>query len=133
MTEMLAEAAQSVTASAGEFGKALAGKTGTTQHPTVEGEARDTWFVGFTPEYVSALWMGYDKTDDHHYLTGGSSYPTRLTKDILTEIDKVKPLEEQIVKPEGKEELPKPIEMSSIYNVQATYTFIGLLFHNRNL
>lgn len=125
MTEILAETVQSGTASAGEFGKALAGKTGTTQHPTVEGEARDTWFVGFTPEYVSALWMGYDKTDDHHYLTGGSSYPTRLTKDILTEIDKVKPLEEQFVKPEGTEDLPKPIELPSISNVQAAYQFSG--------
>ncbi|MDI3409684.1 hypothetical protein QKW52_01425 [Bacillus sonorensis] len=27
--------------------------------------------------------MGYDKTDAKHYLKGGSSYPTRLYKDIL--------------------------------------------------
>jgi penicillin-binding protein 1B len=32
----------------------VAGKTGTTN------EARDAWFVGFTPELVAAVWVGYD-------------------------------------------------------------------------
>jgi penicillin-binding protein 1B len=31
-----------------------AGKTGTSD------QARDTWFVGFTPELVTAVWVGYD-------------------------------------------------------------------------
>src|SRR5262249_39675729 len=33
---------------------AVAGKTGTTN------EARDAWFVGFTPELVAAVWVGFD-------------------------------------------------------------------------
>jgi penicillin-binding protein 1B len=32
----------------------VAGKTGTTN------EARDAWFVGYTPELVAAVWVGYD-------------------------------------------------------------------------
>ncbi len=32
----------------------LAGKTGTSN------EARDTWFVGFTPDYIVGVWVGYD-------------------------------------------------------------------------
>ncbi len=32
----------------------VAGKTGTTN------EARDAWFVGFTPELVAAVWVGFD-------------------------------------------------------------------------
>ena len=35
-------------------GRPAAGKTGTTQ------AARDAWFIGFTADYVSGVWMGYD-------------------------------------------------------------------------
>ncbi|MBC7286785.1 MAG: PBP1A family penicillin-binding protein [Armatimonadetes bacterium] len=40
-----------------------AGKTGTAQ------DARDTWFVGFTPDLVAAVWIG---NDDHSPLHGGA-------------------------------------------------------------
>jgi penicillin-binding protein 1A len=33
----------------------VGGKTGTTN------DASDAWFVGFTPEYVTAVWMGTDE------------------------------------------------------------------------
>jgi penicillin-binding protein 1A len=36
------------------LGRAIAGKTGTTQ------DFNDAWFVGFTPDLVTAVWMGYD-------------------------------------------------------------------------
>jgi penicillin-binding protein 1A len=37
------------------FRAPAAGKTGTTN------DGADTWFVGFTPEIVAAVWMGFDK------------------------------------------------------------------------
>ena len=36
------------------LGRPVAGKTGTTN------EAKDAWFVGYSPEYVAAVWVGYD-------------------------------------------------------------------------
>src|SRR5699024_8421031 len=57
MTEILKDVVVSGTAQSGSYPYELAGKTGTTQHAVVEGESRDTWFVGFTPEYVTALWI----------------------------------------------------------------------------
>lgn len=36
------------------LGRAAAGKTGTTN------DAKDAWFVGYTPEFVAAVWIGYD-------------------------------------------------------------------------
>ncbi len=39
-------------------GVPAAGKTGTTQ------DYRDAWFVGYTPELTTAVWMGYDPTVD---------------------------------------------------------------------
>src|SRR5699024_2655990 len=78
MTEMLIKVVEEGTGDVGEYGKTLAGKTGSTEHPHAEGNYKDAWFVGYTPQYVSALWMGYDISDKDHYLTGGSAYPTRL-------------------------------------------------------
>lgn len=126
MTEMLTKAVENGPESAGEYAKALAGKTGTTDHPRVKGEVKDAWFAGYTPEYVTALWMGYDVSDEEHYLTGGSSYPTRLTKDILNEIDKIKPLEESFERPSYVEALAEPIHIDTVTNVQANYEFGGL-------
>jgi penicillin-binding protein 1B len=43
----------------------LAGKTGTSN------DSRDAWFVGYTPDLVSGVWVGFD--DNHKTgLTGGS-------------------------------------------------------------
>ena len=36
------------------LGRSLAGKTGTTNR------SKDAWFVGFSPEIVTAVWVGYD-------------------------------------------------------------------------
>ena len=38
-----------------EVGKPIAGKTGTTN------EAKDAWFVGYSPDIAVAIYMGYDK------------------------------------------------------------------------
>ncbi|MBP1968994.1 penicillin-binding protein 2A [Virgibacillus natechei] len=123
MTEILTDTVESGTAAPGEFSKALAGKTGSTQHALVEGETNDAWFVGYTPEYTTALWMGYDKLDEDNYLTAGSEYPTRLTKSILTEMDSQELLAENFTKPDDVDALPEPIELPQIAEVQADYSF----------
>jgi penicillin-binding protein 1A len=43
-----------------------AGKTGTTQ------SYRDAWYVGFTGNYVAAVWMGNDDFTSTRNMTGGS-------------------------------------------------------------
>ncbi|KFN04519.1 PBP1A family penicillin-binding protein [Bacillus clarus] len=61
-----------------------AGKTGTTQ--LVSGPstgAKDSWFVGYTPDLVGAIWVGYDKTDSEHYVPGGSQITTTMFRDIM--------------------------------------------------
>ena len=52
----------------------VAGKTGTTELPAGlgGGGAKDHWFVGYTPQLVGAIWLGYDQTDQDHYLTASS-------------------------------------------------------------
>ena len=56
ITELLEGVVQAGTATALKaVGKPIAGKTGTTN------EAKDAWFVGFSPDIAVAIYMGYDK------------------------------------------------------------------------
>ena len=56
ITELMEGVVQSGTATVIKaVGKPIAGKTGTTN------EAKDAWFVGFSPDIAVAIYMGYDK------------------------------------------------------------------------
>jgi penicillin-binding protein 1A len=54
-----------------ELGHPIAGKTGTTN------EEKDAWFIGFTPDLVVGLYMGYDtpKPMGHGSTGGGLAAP----------------------------------------------------------
>jgi penicillin-binding protein 1A len=52
------------------------GKTGTSQ------DSRDAWFIGFTPEIVTAVWMGNDDNSPMKAVTGGS-FPARVWRDVM--------------------------------------------------
>lgn len=126
MTEILQRVVSEGTGKSGAFNKALAGKTGSTEHPHVNGMVKDAWFVGFTPQYVTALWMGYDQSDENHYLTAGSKYPTELTKDILTQIDQDKSLTDTFTKPDYVKAVPDPLDLLEVNDLAVKYTFGGL-------
>jgi len=73
-------------------GHQVAGKTGTTQLPDLpafrgkRGE-RDAWFVGYTPELVGVVWLGYDKTTTTHYLRGlyGGTSCAPIWKQVISD------------------------------------------------
>ena len=44
-------------------GRPVAGKTGTVQHPTLNGQNKDAWMVGYTPSVSTAVWVGTDQSD----------------------------------------------------------------------
>ncbi|TNE91836.1 MAG: hypothetical protein EP330_03815 [Deltaproteobacteria bacterium] len=50
-----AVATEGTAARAGRLGIPVAGKTGTTN------DEKDAWFVGFTPQIITAVWVGYDQ------------------------------------------------------------------------
>jgi 1A family penicillin-binding protein len=56
-----------------------AGKTGTTQ------AARDAWFVGFTADYVTGVWMGYDDNTPLSGTTGGG-LPAEIWRETMVRI-----------------------------------------------
>jgi penicillin-binding protein 1A len=62
-----------------EVGKPVAGKTGTTN------DEKDAWFIGFTPDIVVGVYMGYDKP--RHLGRGGTG--GHLSAPIVKEFLKV--------------------------------------------
>ncbi|MDY7431643.1 PBP1A family penicillin-binding protein [Bacillus sp. V26] len=120
MTRMLQQVVKKGTATSGAYHGDLAGKTGSTSYTGVSGATKDAWFAGYTPNITGAVWMGYDKTDQNHYLKGGSAYPTRMFKDILTQAGETG---SAFAKPKKVKELESPIELEPVKTLTADYTF----------
>ncbi|UVI32734.1 transglycosylase domain-containing protein [Paenibacillus spongiae] len=87
MTAMLEGVVREGTGQAAAIaGRQVAGKTGTTEMPGTSGSgAKDNWFVGYTPQLVGAVWIGYDKTDSAHYLTTTSKAAAAVFQALMTE------------------------------------------------
>jgi penicillin-binding protein 1A len=58
-------------------GRAVAGKTGTTQ------DYRDAWFIGWIDGEIIGVWLGNDDSRPMKSVQGGS-FPARLFHDIAT-------------------------------------------------
>lgn len=77
LTGMLFDVVQSGTGRAANLGRReAAGKTGTTQ------DWRDAWFVGFTADYVTGVWVGNDDSSPMNHVTGGS-LPASIWRDYM--------------------------------------------------
>jgi len=57
----------------------IAGKTGTTQG------SRDAWFIGFTGDYVTGVWMGYDDNSRLSGITGGG-LPATIWQETMSRV-----------------------------------------------
>ncbi|MBS4025006.1 MAG: hypothetical protein KGZ96_04945, partial [Clostridia bacterium] len=91
MTDMLKTVVDAGTGTRAKLpNRPVAGKTGTTQLPdelrNLNGN-RDAWFVGYTPELTAAIWIGYDRTDKNHFLSGvfGGNHPAMIFKATMEE------------------------------------------------
>ncbi|WP_240376444.1 transglycosylase domain-containing protein [Bacillus piscicola] len=125
MIRMLENVVKHGTGSAGSTAYPLAGKTGTTSFSEVEGGTRDAWFVGFTPEWTGALWMGYDKTTADQYLQAGSSFPTKLLKEILNKTPQPENSRSRFRKPEDVQDLEAPVKVEKIDDLSASLSLKG--------
>jgi penicillin-binding protein 1A len=56
--------------------RAAAGKTGTSQ------DFRDAWFVGYTPNLITGVWVGNDDGEPMNRV-GGGSVPARIWKEFM--------------------------------------------------
>ncbi len=76
MTAIMKTVITSGTGRAASIGKPAAGKTGTTD------DSRDAWFIGFTPDVVTGVWVGNDDNSQMGAITGGT-IPARIWRDVM--------------------------------------------------
>jgi len=82
-TDILVRNIQGGTGGAADIGCPAAGKTGTTDEHT------DAWFVGFTPNLATAVWVGYPKRNQqmlweyHGGRVAGATYPAEIWGDYM--------------------------------------------------
>ncbi len=86
----------------------VAGKTGTTQG------SRDAWFLGFTADYVTGVWMGLD---DNTPLTGvtGGGLPAEIWRQTMERVNeglpaRPLPMAQQLSRPVITRTEPEPVE-----------------------
>ena len=73
------------TGTGAQIGVPVAGKTGTTS------DYVDAWFVGYTPNYSTAVWMGYPNSDGvkrsmysvHGVTVAGGTFPASIWADFM--------------------------------------------------
>jgi penicillin-binding protein 1A len=77
ITKTLEGVVREGTGTAANIGRPVAGKTGTTN------DYADAWFVGYTPQLVTAVWVGYPQgrvpmTSVHGVRVYGGTFPARI-------------------------------------------------------
>jgi penicillin-binding protein 1A len=86
MVSMLEGVVQRGTGSAVKaVGKPLAGKTGTTN------DGRDVWFMGFSPDLVAGVYLGFDQPRSLGEKATGGRYSAPIFRDFMVEALKDKP------------------------------------------
>ncbi|MEK6711456.1 MAG: PBP1A family penicillin-binding protein [Nitrospinota bacterium] len=97
ITHMLKTVVESGTArGAAALNRPLAGKTGTTN------EFRDNWFIGYTPDFVAGVWLGFDLPQPLGYGESGGRNAVPIFVDFFEAVGRDVPLRD-FVPPPGVE------------------------------
>jgi penicillin-binding protein 1A len=96
MNEMLGAVITHGTGSSAALPRPAAGKTGTTQ------EYRDAWFIGYTADLVTGVWLGNDDNTQMKAVTGGS-LPAQVWRRFMLAATRAMP-----VRPLPSTPLPRP-------------------------
>lgn len=85
ITDMLVAAVETGTGRAARFGRPIAGKTGTSQN------FRDAWFIGWSADLITGVWMGNDDDRAMRAVTGGG-LPAQLWRAFMADAHAGRPV-----------------------------------------
>lgn len=93
VTEILEDNVLYGTGTRASLGRPAAGKTGTTD------DHADAWFVGYTPELATAVWMGYTRGEIpmenvHGISVSGGSFPAEIWRRFMSPALAARPVRE---------------------------------------
>jgi len=86
INQMLIGVVTSGTGTGANIGRPIAGKTGTTS------DYRDAWFVGFTPQLATGVWVGNDDNKEMKKVTGGN-LPASIWREFMSKAMEGKPVQ----------------------------------------
>lgn len=78
VTAMLETVIKSGTGRSADIGKPAAGKTGTTD------DYKDAWFMGYTPDLVTGVWIGLDDNSKRGTGMTGGTAPAKIWKEVMS-------------------------------------------------
>jgi penicillin-binding protein 1A len=87
LNELLRGVVERGTGRAAQIGRPVAGKTGTTS------DYRDAWFIGYTPDLVSAVWVGNDDNSPTRKVSG-AGLPAQIWRSFMADAMKGLPVSE---------------------------------------
>ncbi|WP_341896762.1 penicillin-binding transpeptidase domain-containing protein, partial [Ferrovibrio terrae] len=99
LNDLLRGVVERGTGRAAQIGRPVAGKTGTTS------DYRDAWFIGYTPDLISAVWVGNDDNSPTKKVTG-SGLPAQIWKSFMADALKGRPVSELPQPPSRSFSLP---------------------------
>ena len=93
VTQILEDNVRYGTGARAAFGRSAAGKTGTTDRHA------DAWFVGYTPDLATAVWMGYaageiPMENVHGIAVSGGSFPAEIWRLLMERTIGLRPARE---------------------------------------
>lgn len=94
LVDMMEEVVRSGTGRRAAIGRPVAGKTGTSS------DYRDAWFMGFTGNYTTGIWLGNDDNHPMPKIVGGS-LPAQLWHDYMAEAESPLPERSLLAGPPG--------------------------------
>lgn len=95
MTDLLQTVVKSGTGTRANMNRPVAGKTGTTE------ETKDIWFMGYTPEFTGAVWMGFDQEENiKDSQAAGGYFPALIWKAVMQKASDGLPVQ-QFTRPSG--------------------------------